>query len=258
MHRVAASSLALLLLAASACGGVAVATSSVILCRGTAYCPAGDSCMYASYASCGNPGVCLARPDGDACLEQVACGCSGNTETVCLMSGNSPSPIASLGSCDGATEQQGFDASTVVSSVDSSVADTSANVPPGGLRHPCLRRDERRYGGRCRGTMTLPPRAPTARRAGITATARAPRYNECTRSAAHARRRAPATRSARCHRRKGSARRASASTSATYGDQNCPYTNGSAFAPAARCSAYAATRAATPCADRGRAHEPLA
>ncbi len=108
MRRTAVS-LAVLFLA-SACGTSTVSTTSLRTCHVNADCPAGDSCQYSVYESCGTLGVCIRAPDGSACVPQTACGCNGGTETVCLVSGNSPSPIISLGSCDGAT-QQGYDAS---------------------------------------------------------------------------------------------------------------------------------------------------
>jgi hypothetical protein len=129
--RRAAVSLAVLLLA-SACASSTISGPQVRDCHANADCGSGSSCQFSVYESCGNPGVCIASPDGSACIEQVACGCDGATVTVCLVNGNSPSPIMSLGSCDGATQQQGFDASvpdaTVVSVPDAS--DSSTPVTP--------------------------------------------------------------------------------------------------------------------------------
>jgi hypothetical protein len=123
----------LVALVASACGVPTLASTSVRSCRTTADCHPGTSCLYSVYESCGNPGVCIATSDAAACVPQTACGCDGATETVCLVNGNSPSPILALGSCDGAT-QQGYDAN-VPPLPDSSVppvdaADVSAPPPP--------------------------------------------------------------------------------------------------------------------------------
>lgn len=137
--RRAAASLAVLLVA-SACGMSTVDSTAVKQCSANSDCPAGDSCQFSVYASCPNAGageptgVCIRTPDGSACVSQTACGCNGVTVTICLVNGNAPSPVVSLGSCDGAT-QQGFDANvpplldaTAPSSPDA--ADSSTSMMP--------------------------------------------------------------------------------------------------------------------------------
>jgi hypothetical protein len=116
--KIAASLVALLLV--SACAATGVPAGAIKTCHASTDCGGGQSCLFAVYESCGMPGVCTAAPDGSACISQTACGCNGATVSVCLVNGNSPSPITSLGSCDGAT-QQGFDAT---------VAEGSAPPPP--------------------------------------------------------------------------------------------------------------------------------
>jgi hypothetical protein len=134
MRRAAASFAVLLFL--SACGGSTLSSSSIKSCHSNTDCPAGDSCQFSVYESCGSAGACIATPDGAACIEQVACGCNGGTETICLVNGNAPSPIESLGSCDGATQQQGFDASgpydaTVANIPDAADSSTSTTQDSG-------------------------------------------------------------------------------------------------------------------------------
>jgi hypothetical protein len=97
-------------LLASACASSNLTSTAAKECHANADCGSGQSCVYATYDSCGTPGVCVASPDGSACVDQAACGCDGATISVCLVGGNSPTPVTSLGSCDGATTQQGFDA----------------------------------------------------------------------------------------------------------------------------------------------------
>jgi hypothetical protein len=128
MRRVAA--FALLLLVAAACGTTTIPSTSVRQCRTTSECPRGNICLFYIYESCGNPGVCLANTDAQACVPQTACGCTGMTEAICLVNGSSPSPIQSLGSCDGAMQQPDFDAS-VPPVEDSSIPPTmdSSSAP---------------------------------------------------------------------------------------------------------------------------------
>ena len=112
MRRVATLSLlSLALLAPGACGTTTVPSSSVPQCATSADCPRGDSCLFYAYESCNTAGVCIDDADGEACVPQTACGCNGMTKMVCLVNGSSPTPIQSLGSCDGATQQPDFDAS---------------------------------------------------------------------------------------------------------------------------------------------------
>jgi hypothetical protein len=119
MRRVAASLVALFLV--SACATTSITGSTTFkACHTSADCGGGQSCLFAVYDSCGMPGVCTAAPDGSACIQQTACGCNGATISVCLVNGDSPSPVSSLGSCDGAT-QQGFDAN---------VPESAAPPPP--------------------------------------------------------------------------------------------------------------------------------
>jgi hypothetical protein len=119
---------------AIACGGSTLSNTSVTPCHANADCPTGDSCQFSVYESCGGAGACVPTPDSSACIEQIACGCNGMTETVCLVNGNAPSPIESLGSCDGATQQQGFDASVTpfdaTVSVSPDASDSSVAVAP--------------------------------------------------------------------------------------------------------------------------------
>ncbi len=128
MHRAAPLFAALLL--ASACATTNVPGTSVKECHANADCGSGQSCLFAAYDSCGEPGVCAAAPDGSACIEQTACACNGATVTVCLVNGNSPSPVSALGSCDGAT-QQGFDANVpAIDSAPPSGTDASESSVP--------------------------------------------------------------------------------------------------------------------------------
>jgi hypothetical protein len=116
-------------LIASACGGSTVAGSPIKSCHASSDCTNGESCEFSVYASCGAEGVCLASPDGSACVEQTACSCSGATETICLVNGNAPSPVSSLGSCDGAAPS-GFDASVPDATVTSPVPDAGDSGSP--------------------------------------------------------------------------------------------------------------------------------
>ena len=119
-----------------ACGEVTTATGTVFVpCNSNGDCKAGDVCLFSTYASCTSTGVCTPIPDGQACLPMVACVCGGSTGTVCLVNGNSPAPIESLGSCDGATQQQPFDAGTPAKSDDAGTiadagSDTSTSAIP--------------------------------------------------------------------------------------------------------------------------------
>jgi hypothetical protein len=117
---------AALTLVASACGATTIPTTSPATCRTNADCRGGYSCLFSTFESCGAFGSCLVNPDGTACDNQTACACNGATTTVCLVNGNSPSPVVSLGSCDGAT-QQGYDA-TATTMLDAPVVDTSAPI----------------------------------------------------------------------------------------------------------------------------------
>ncbi len=121
----------------SACATTPLARTGARECSTSADCSAGETCLFSVFLSCDNPGSCLAATDAQACVPQTACNCHNVTESVCLVGGNSPSRMLSLGSCDGAT-QQGYDASTT-SLVDSSgtgtgtdtdAADTSLPEPP--------------------------------------------------------------------------------------------------------------------------------
>jgi hypothetical protein len=141
--RRAAASLAVLLVASvlvfSACGVSTLNSTGVRQCSATSQCPAGQSCQFSVYESCPTPGgeptgVCIRTPDGSTCVTQTACGCNGVTEQACLVNGNSLSPVISLGSCDGAT-QEGYDANippepdaTAPSTPDA--ADSSTSMMP--------------------------------------------------------------------------------------------------------------------------------
>ena len=103
-----------------ACGTTTIGSTAPRACHANGDCPPGDSCQFAVYSSCGSAGACLPNPDGSACVPQTACGCDGVTRATCLVNGNAPSPIASLGSCDGALQQPVFDASMGQMTVDSS------------------------------------------------------------------------------------------------------------------------------------------
>jgi hypothetical protein len=105
----------------TACGTATVGTTAPPSCHSNGDCKTGQSCQFAVYGSCDGTGACLPDPDGSACIPQTACTCGGATETVCLVNGNSPSPVSSLGSCDGALQQTVFDAST---------GGSDANPPP--------------------------------------------------------------------------------------------------------------------------------
>jgi hypothetical protein len=120
------ASLGPLLLLASACASSNLASTAARQCHANADCGSGQSCVYATYDSCGTPGVCVASPDGSACVDQAACGCNGATVSVCLVGGNSPTPVTALGSCDGATTQQGFDAT-----VPAPTEDAGGSTGPG-------------------------------------------------------------------------------------------------------------------------------
>ena len=98
---------------ATACGTTTAGSTAPLACHVNADCTAGNSCQFAVYGSCGVPGACIANADSAACVPQIACGCDGATRAVCLVNGNATTPIASLGSCDGAT-QQGSNSSTGV------------------------------------------------------------------------------------------------------------------------------------------------
>ncbi len=130
MRRVAVRACSFLLLAAAGCGGQTFASTSPRQCESDTDCAAGDSCLFSSYASCGTLGVCAPKAEAGACIDQVACGCTGGTATVCLVNGNSPSPIASLGSCDGASQQQPFDAGLVSANDAGFPTDDDASVGP--------------------------------------------------------------------------------------------------------------------------------
>jgi hypothetical protein len=110
----------LALLVCAACATTPVPSTDTRACRTSTDCVAGNVCLFSTYSSCQTLGSCIATPDGQACVPQTACDCSGNTVTVCLVGGNSPSRVRALGSCDGAT-QQGYDAS-VPAEVDSGVS----------------------------------------------------------------------------------------------------------------------------------------
>ncbi|HEY2510783.1 MAG TPA: hypothetical protein VGI39_08005 [Polyangiaceae bacterium] len=83
--------------------------SDVVYCQTNADCRSTETCQFQNFRSCGQPGSCVPRAadgDGAACVPQNACGCDGQTRQVCLLNGNATSPIASLGTCDGASTQQ--------------------------------------------------------------------------------------------------------------------------------------------------------
>ena len=85
----------------AACSSLPVASGTEpVSCSSNADCPKNEVCTYAVQGSCGSVAYCNVATTG-ACVTEVACGCNGGNTQVCLISGESPVPIAHLGTCDG-------------------------------------------------------------------------------------------------------------------------------------------------------------